>query len=207
MIRWLLVVLPIIAVTGCGPVPSYYMKRQQVAQRVETSSETATVVFLRPTGGLAGLEAPVLDAAGALLGTNCVKSYFALQVPPGEHTFHMIDGAAALKATVAAGRIYFVEVSPIGWMGIFIYRLFALTPSSKNWDKLPEWLAGSALLTRDEAALATLANSYRTNNLDVSGEIQKSLARHAAFDAENRALRTLRADDGVEKWPLAEGAP
>lgn len=187
-----------LSLLACGPVSSPYMTTLAAPRAIEATQDEATIVFIRPSGFLPGLGVTILDADAHVLGVAAAESYFAVRVKPGERTFHVIsEEPHALKASLAAGRLYFVEVAPIA---VGNQRLFALSSRSKNWQELRQWLATSSQ-TEPNGQLPELERNLSAS-LDLKGEVEKSKGALATYSAEDLALRTLAADDGFEKWPL-----
>jgi hypothetical protein len=165
-----------LSLLACGPVASPYMTKLPAPRAIEASQETATVVFIRPSGFLPGLGVTILDPDARVLGVAMAQSYFAVKVPPGERTFHVIsEEPHALKAKLTAGRIYLVEVAPIA---VGNQRLFALSSRSKNWPEVPQWLATTSQ-TEPSEKLPELEKSLSAL-MDLKAEVAKSPggARH-----------------------------
>jgi hypothetical protein len=104
-----------LATAGCV-VASQYMTTLEVPQPLATDPSAATVVFA-PSGYGGGLKKMILDDKGRFLGESWGKTYFAVKVPPGEHTF-----------IEAAGQAYFAahvdEVSDVVRKGVANYATY-----------------------------------------------------------------------------------
>lgn len=181
-----------IASTGCTASSKYML--QAPKGPIERSAEMATVVFVRPSSYASAMRTTILDARGRFLGDSLGSSYFAVKVPPGEHVFiAWAENTAALRATLAPQRVYFVEVS--SKMGAFSARmhLLAIAPRKKSWQKVDKWLAESDAYTVDEAA----GQAYlRGRAEDTSERIERAKETLTKYDASELDDRTLTANDG-----------
>ena len=157
-------------------------------------ADTATVVFIRPSGYAAGIATTILDDKGRFLGDSLAETYFVSEVPAGEHVFiAWAENTAALKAQLAPGKVYYVEVSPkMGALSARVH-LLALTSRSESWGELQSWLADSQPMRTDEkAGQAYLAERAE----DVQERIARAKDALTEYDAEELAERTLRPEDG-----------
>ncbi len=186
----LLAVLPL--VVSCA-ASSPYM-RAASAHPVTAAPQGATVVFLRPSGWAANMLATILDGSGRFLGDSLAESYFAVMVPPGEHIFvGWSENTAAMRATLAAGKVYYVEVSPRMGFASARVQLLAITRRSDGWRNLQRWLAGSKQLEPDEAA----GQAYlRSCQRDVEGRLRRAREILTEYNQEEMEARTLRPEDG-----------
>lgn len=182
-----------LATLGCG-VSSKYMTKLEVPQAVAVDPATATVVFIRPSSYGGGAKHVILDSKGRFLGECWGETYFVVKVPAGEHMFiSWGEGTPALKATVEAGKVYYVEVGVTMGAWSARARLFAMGPQRENWAELPEWLQNSTMLAPNEAA----GQAYVQGDEDTAEVIQKGVKNYAEYDAEAIQKRTLLAADGV----------
>src|SRR5688500_8455849 len=127
---------------GCGAGSDYM--RPGAAPKLEAEAETARVVFLRPSGFASAIKTTILDGHGQFLGDSLPTSYFVVDLPAGEHVFvAWAENTSALRAKLAPGKVYYVEVSPK--MGAWSARvgLLALSPRSEECAELQGWLADS----------------------------------------------------------------
>ncbi|AKU95356.1 hypothetical protein AKJ09_02020 [Labilithrix luteola] len=147
----LLALVLLLTGSGCSATSKYMTPSPAGPASLAAAGDMATVVFIRPSGFAGSQRATVLDGQGRFLGDSLPESYFAVKVPPGEHVFiSWAENTGALRATLAAGKVYFVEVSPK--MGAFSARvhLLAITPRASSWKKLDEWIAESKAYVPDE---------------------------------------------------------
>jgi hypothetical protein len=175
------------------------MKFARRESAVPSPPDMAVVVFIRPSDARSETDILVVDdqapgGGGArFLGQSQAASYFAATVPPGEHTFlGWANDAAGLRATLVAGRRYYVEVAlDFGWPTHA--RLSAISPARKTWKKLSGWLAESTPQAPDERrGQACLTQSPR-KLADWTGRAHAVLTH---YDASDLAERTLRPEDG-----------
>ncbi|MBW2522584.1 MAG: hypothetical protein JRI23_00345 [Deltaproteobacteria bacterium] len=187
----------VIALSSIGCVAtSDYMYQPATPVVPEPRSDTALVVFVRPSAYAASIAMTILDGNGRFLGDSLAESYFAVQVPPGNHLFiGWAENTAAVQAHLAPGRTYYVEVAPrMGWWSARI-QLLALTPGSENWGKLSEWLRESDFYVVDEAR----GQAYlRERSEDTRERIRRGNDILTEYDNEELAERTIRPEDGVQ---------
>jgi hypothetical protein len=195
----LLALLILLAAAGCGG-PSY-MTQAASPQPPAADPAMATVFFIRPSGYAGGREYVILDETGRFLGEVKGESYFVTKMPPGEHSFvAWSEGSPTLRATLEAGKIYYVEVGVVIGAWSPRARLFAIGPQRKPWPELAGWLAQSRLLVPTQGAEQRFAQDKGAEAREV---VQKGLAEYAGYDAEAKSLRTLTPADGV---PAPAGA-
>lgn len=157
------------------------------------AADTATVVFLRPSGMASGITTTILDGNGRFLGDSLPSSHFSVKVPPGEHLFlAWAENTAALRATLAAGKTYYVKVSPR--MGALSARmqLLALTPRNEDWPKLKEWLGKKGY----EPNTDTGQRYLDSRKDDVAKRVKRANDILKEYDPKELEERTLRAEDG-----------
>lgn len=179
-------------VAGCA-AQSKYMQ-ETAAGPIVAQPDAATVVFVRPSGFAGGLRATILDEKGRFLGDSLPESYFAVNVTPGEHVFiSWAENTGALRANVAAGKIYFVEVSPkMGALSARVH-LLGITPRAKSWAKLDTWMSESKAYAPDErSGQAYLAG----RSDDVRERIRRANEALSEYSREELAERVIGPADG-----------
>jgi hypothetical protein len=184
------VLLALLATLGCAS--SDYM-RTASGPVGAPAADTATVVFLRPSGGATAIRTTILDIEGRFIGDTLSSSYFAANVPPGEHVFFAwAENTSALRATLAPGKTYYVKVSPR--MGVLSARmqLLAIKPGSEDWAKLKGWM-GKKHLEPDTAKGQAFLDGRKD---DVAKRIVRANAILKEYDAKDLAERTLLEQDG-----------
>ncbi len=193
-----LLVLAIVATglaSGCSAT-SQYMVPRAGAKVGPAPAGAAQVVFLRPSSLAKGIACVILDADGTFLGDSVPSAYYSVTVKPGAHTFvAWSEGTHAMKAQLAAGKTYYVEISPA--MGVWSARfhLKAIKKGSPEFAKLEETLAD---LTYHEVKVQEgQAGIVDARKADADETIKKGVARFAEYNAEEAAERTLVASDGI----------
>jgi hypothetical protein len=189
----LLALLSMGAALGCV-ASSNYMTEVAPAHPVVGVSDKATVVFLRPSAGARALTTTLLDEGGKYLGDSLPESHFITWLSPGEHTFiAWADNTAALKATLEAGKVYFVEVVPLEAALSTRIQLLALTPRSAHWSYVDEWL----LKTRQYAADARAGQERLASRAEyVKEQLRRGHDALTGYDEDELAERTLKPEDG-----------
>src|SRR5262245_778849 len=182
-----------VATIGCRARSD--LMRPGVPAAISAAPDAATVVFVRPSGFAGGIVTTILDGRGRFLGDSEAESHFVVRLPPGDHVFvSWSEGTPALKASLGAGRVYFVEVAPKVGAWSARVQLLALTPRSENWAAVPGWLRETKLLVADEAA-ARARMAERAD--DLQDALRSGVEELRGYDREDLAARTLRAEDGV----------
>jgi hypothetical protein len=196
--------LAAMAVTGCAG-SSDYMKEAASPAPIAAPADQAVVVFVRPSGLAFAINFAILDQNGNWLGDAVAKSHFAVSLPPGEYMFiGWAENTAALKATLAAGRVYYVEVTPE--IGLAYSRVFfeALTPRHEDWKELPGWLKDTKRLE----PLPTGAAYIRGRREDALKRVASAKENWDDYSTEDKEGRTLNAEDGVPSaGAVAPGGP
>ena len=191
--RTTLLVMFTVALLGCT-ASSKYMIEPQGLVSLQPPPDKAVVVFIRPSNFARAVGTTILDEHGRFLGDSLPQTYFAVLEPPGQHVFiSWAENTAALRAELAPGHVYYVEVAPK--MGVMSARmhLLALTPRSENWPKLREWLSESKPLVANEAAGQAYLSERRD---DVAERIRRAQEALSKYDRDELAERTIFAPDG-----------
>jgi hypothetical protein len=179
---------------GCT-ASSDYMREAHAPQALRATPDSAVVVFVRPSGFARGMRSTILDGRGRFLGDSLPETYFAVRVPPGEHIFiAWAENTAALRASLAPGRTYYIEVAPK--MGALSARmhLLAITPRAESWGELRTWMDESKQTIPDEpSGQAYLASRSE----DVAERLRRAAEILEEYDAGELADRTLAPADGL----------
>lgn len=191
---------------GCTP-PSDLMREVATPTTAKAPPDQALVVFVRP-GSFALLakyevvdvpQPAVKDAAGHVaffLGESVANSHFAVVLPPGQHVFvcyHGSDPIArndAMRASLAPGRTYFVEISP-NLSGVDI---LAVTPRAESWSQITTWLKDTKELAPDRAA----GQKEIDEDDDLPAEVTAAFKHLSDDDADELAERTITPGDGIQ---------
>ncbi len=195
---WALVALLLALTTGCAAT-SDYMRPTLVPLDAPPPPGTASVVFIRPSGWASSVLMTIMDDQGRFIGDSTAGSCFATPVPAGKHLFiGWAENTAALQADLAPGRVYFVEVSSrLGWWSARV-QLLAITPHSKQWAKLKDWVSDCDKFRPDEGG----GQAYLNGRRDAAAEhVRRGKEKFTDYDAEDLAERTLIPADGVEPTP------
>lgn len=191
---------------ACTP-SSDVMREAATPHAAKAPPGQAMVVFVRP-GSFALLakyevvdvpQPAVKDSAGRVaffLGESVANSHFAVALPPGDHVFVVYHGSDpiarndAMRATLAPGRTYFVEISP-NMGGV---EILAITPRAESWAKITTWLQDTKELVPDRAA----GQAQIDEDDDLPAEVTAAFKHLAADDAEELAERTITPGDGIQ---------
>lgn len=183
-----------LAGAGCAAT-SEFMTELAVPRSPAPVSDRATVVFIRPSSYAVSLVVTIVDAQGRFLGDALPSSFFVSRVEPGEHTFiGWAENTSALRASVEAGKIYFVEVDvKLGALSPRAH-LKALTPESERWAERESWLSDAHELEVDEAS----GQAYlETRSEDVEALVRVARRTLEAYSPAELAERTLSPNDGI----------
>ncbi|MBW2455009.1 MAG: hypothetical protein JRI68_10885 [Deltaproteobacteria bacterium] len=169
------------------------------------SAELAQVVFIRPSAFAGNLLITICDDQGKFLGDAPPVSHFSVGLPPGRHTFvAWAENTAALRAEVAAGQTYFVEVALQAGSMTPRVELFARKPRTEPFALVPTWLAQTDRLEAERAAgQASLSSRHD----DLAERLTQGAASLAGLDPAELELRRLQPGDGVAGVPFANLAP
>jgi hypothetical protein len=150
----------------------------------------ALVVFVRPSNYASGDLYHVFSDRYGFLGDAQPESWFGAELPAGQHIFCASGGGVpALQASLAPGRIYFVEVSArFGFWGSKV-ELIAVAPRFDNWAKHEQWLADN------EAYVLVDRSAFEPDNVaSIVGDCQKRLGDYSSDELDQR---TLQPGDGI----------
>jgi hypothetical protein len=181
---------------------SEYMREVPSAPPIAAPADKATVVFVRPSNLAFKINFAILDQNGNWMGDAVAEKHFAVTLPPGEYMFvGWAENTAALKATLAAGRVYYVEVE--AEMGAFSAQvaLEALTPRNEDYKDLSKWLHETDRLE----PLPSGAAYIQGRRDDALKRVASARENWDGYSNEDKEKRTLRAEDGVV--PAAPGSP
>src|SRR5207249_2349829 len=107
--------------------------------------------------------------------------------------FHASDPIArndAMRATLAPGRIYYVEIAP----NVAGVSILAITPRQESWNEVADWIASTRELVPDRPA----GQAHLDEDAgDVKDEIDHALDHLRDDDDEDLRERTIVASDGV----------
>lgn len=170
---------------------------------IEASHDQATVVFIRPKYQPSSVKVTIIDEKGRYLGESLPESYFAVKMPPGDHVIiGYTDTTHALKASLAAGKIYYVHVvaNDDNWSPRF--SLLGITPRSKDYGHIDDWMAQANAYAPDEKGGQEMLAKH-----NVDAHVLKGQAMIQHYDAKELEERTILADDGKIGNAPVEAAP
>lgn len=186
-----LAMLPL-AVAGCTGVSPYMAPGSRGG--IEAAQDSATVVFVRPSeyGGAARIV--IMDGKGRFLGETMPMTYFATKVPAGEHMFlSWGENTSAIKATLAAGKIYYVEAYGPTGAGTPRLELRAVGVKSSAWGKIDGWLAKANALQPDAPAGQAYLQGHASG---VESAVRHGNEEVASYKPNELAEHTLTVEDG-----------
>jgi hypothetical protein len=188
-----LLVASMLTTVGCAGSSDYMTKARSPAP-LAAPDDRATVVFVRPSGMAFAVNFSIIDQGGHWLGDAVSKSHFAVVLPPGEYTFvGWAENTDLVKATLAAGRVYYVEVSPALGALYSQVSLEALTPRSDDWGELRHWLEDTTRLEPLPAGVASMDQRHA----DAMKRVASANENWSEMSPEDQAKRTLHEGDGV----------
>lgn len=138
----------VVVLGGCAGHSDFMTKAPSSYASTVTTS-TATIVFFRDALVGYAVNIAILDHAANFLGDAVARSDFSVQVPPGRYFFVAKggEGADAVQAEVAAGRVYYVRVVPRLGMWLARVELDPIKPGEREWARLGRWLSDTKHLT------------------------------------------------------------
>ena len=183
-----------VAAFACNTGTSPYMGPGSSSPAAEPATDTATVIFVRPSQFGGADRVTLLDGKGRFLGDTLPGTYFPVKMPAGEHLFiSWGENTSAVKATLAAGKTYYVEAYGPGGSGSPRLALRAVTLKSPNWGQVDGWLATAKPLTPDEAR----GQAYLQGEAKgVASAIARGNRVLAEYDSAALPDHTLGAEDG-----------
>ncbi len=221
--------------SACAPsLPPFSAPASQSSPRSRAEAGAASMVFLWPSLGCdPGGYYTLATTGGVFLGNVSAGTQLRAELPAGEHTvmgWNTLQEDAlgewreepvpVLRATVAAGRTYYVRLGfgewdrhgpPVSFDStpaplrrcvmpdmVMTSALVTMTPASPYWRELPTWSAGLPAAVPDRAA----GQAWLDGHGDVL-EAHRALAAQRLHDLRPQALRlaTLGVDDGSALSP------
>jgi hypothetical protein len=177
---------------GCAG-SSDHMLEVVATKPISAPADKAKVVFLRPSGLGFAINFSILDQEGKWLGDAVAESHFAVELPPGEYMFvGWAENTAALKATLAPGRVYYVKVDPSMGFGSAQVTLEALTRRHADWGELTTWLRDTHRLQPLPSGAAYIEGRKK----DALERVKTANENWNTYTSKQKEERTLRAEDG-----------
>ncbi len=185
----LVTLIGVILAAACAPVTSPYMLPLSGPEPAGCPPDQARLVFVRPASYPAKVVFLIIDGQGRFVGESTALSRFSVLLDPGEHYFiAWVGSPETLKATVAAGRTYYVEVRPkFGGAA-----LWAVNRKSGLMQWIPSYLTGTTAFTPDVAA-----GQESLIGADVPRAVRQGLRAYAKYSPKDKADATLMPEDGL----------
>ena len=159
--------------------------------------DQARIIFLRPEApGATAVSASVFDVSGAeskFIGFVNTGQKVGYSVAPGDYSFMVVSEAADfLKATVVAGRTYYVLVTPRIGMWRARFSLRPVRHGELAGSEFASWDSGTEF-----AATTPAAEEWaRRNAQSIKTKRDRYWPEWTGKPAEQRASQTLDAADG-----------
>lgn len=180
---------------GCGAATSEYMRPVAGPEPAGVPPNKAKVVFVRPSSFANKVIFTIIDERGYFLGDSTAGGRFAVFFDPGEHYFiAWTETTETVKAMLAPGRTYYVEVRPK--MGVWKARasLWAVNRKSGLQQQVPSYLADTTVTTPDFAAGQAYLNSL---GQELPNAAKQGIAAFNAYSADEKGDVVLDPDDGL----------
>jgi hypothetical protein len=179
---------------GCGAATSDYMRPVTGPEPVGVPPNKARVVFVRPSSGAFKVIFTIIDERGYFLGDSTAGGRFSVFLDPGEHYFIVwTETTETVKAALAPGRTYYVEVRPK--MGMWKARasLWAVNQKSGLMKEIPSYLKDTTVTTPDFAAGQAYLNSLGN---ELPNAAKQGIETYNGYSPEDKADVTLIPEDG-----------
>jgi hypothetical protein len=180
--------------SGCGAATSEYMRPVMTPEPAGAPPNKARVVFVRPSGMANKVIFTIIDERGYFLGDSTAGARFSVFVDPGDHHFIVwTETTETVKATLAPGRTYYVEVRPK--MGMWKARasLWAVNRKSGLQQSIPSYLADTTVTTPDFATGQAYLNSLGN---ELPNAAQQGIKTYNEYSADDKGDVTLLPEDG-----------
>ena len=179
---------------GCGAATSPYMKAVAGPEPAGAPADKARVVFVRPSSGALKVIFTIIDERGYFLGDSTANGRFSVFLDPGDHYFIVwTESTETVKATLAPGRTYYVEVRPK--MGMWKARasLWAVNRKSGLMQSIPSYLTDTTVTASDFAAGQAYLNSLGN---ELPNAAKQGIETYNGYSPEDKADVTLLPEDG-----------
>jgi hypothetical protein len=179
---------------GCSAATSPYMRPVVGPEPMGAPPNQARVVFVRPSNGAFKVLFTIIDEHGSFLGDSTAKGRFSVLLDPGDHYFIVwTESTETVKATLAPGRTYYVEVRPK--MGVWKARasLWAVNRRSGLLQNIPSYLADTTVTTPDAAAGQAYLSSLGS---ELPNAVKQGIDTYNGYSPDEKADVTLLPEDG-----------
>jgi hypothetical protein len=191
---FLLAVALVALTSGCSAATSEYMHPVAGPEPLGAPPNKARVVFVRPSSMAKKVIFTIIDERGYFLGDSTAGARFSVFVDPGDHYFIVwTETTETVRATLAPGRTYYVEVRPK--MGMWKARasLWAVNRRSGLQQNIPSFLAETIVTTPDFAAGQAYLNSLGN---ELPNAAKQGVETYAGYSPDEKADVTLLPEDG-----------
>ena len=186
----------VLVAAGCG-ASSQYMTTSKNQQLGEPPAGKAQLVVLRPSSYLGGRRFRMTNDKGQFIGHALAGKRFSVSLEPGQHRFYSWGWGkrvASATANVEAGKTYYLlyRVSPGAFKANV--HLNALTPGSKHWPKLKEWINSTEHMDVDFAAAQA---EFENKDAEVQAKIEDGDNQWQKLSALEQSRRTIEPQHGT----------
>ncbi len=195
--KWILAftLMNALALSGCAGTIKNMQPFEGDPATLVPESDKAMIVFLRPSTLGFAVQSSVFNATEDtpdLVGIVAAKAKVAYQLDPGDYLFMVIgESADFMTASVAAGKTYYVLVTPRmgAWKARFSLRPVALP--DQNREEMDEWLENCSWVEKNAAS-----DTWAASNI---ADIQDKQARYyTKWMEKNESDRPrLTSEDGI----------
>lgn len=204
MVRKTILLVVVILLLGFTVYADFgYMAKSDRALTPEP--EQALIVFVRPKPSLGkalwtddyGQAISLYDVSGEdtkFMGILYKKTKICYDLDPGEYTFMVVGEAADfMKATVAAGKTYYVLLSPrLGvWKARFSFQ--PLRQSDLTSDKFSKWNSKNDLIANTPES----EKWYSEKAAEIATKKEEYFSEWTELSEETLASMTLNIEDGI----------
>ncbi len=179
---------------GCGAATSEYMKPVVGPEPAGSPPNKARVVFVRPSSGAGKVIFTIIDERGYFLGDSTAGGRFSVFLDPGDHYFIVwTETTETVKASLAPGRTYYVEVRPK--MGMWTARasLWAVNRKSGLMQNIPSYLTDTTVTTPDFTAGQNYLNSLGN---ELPNAAKQGIQTYEGYSPDEKGDVTLLPEDG-----------
>ncbi len=190
-----LILAAVVGIEGCFAT-SVFMKPVPNPAPMTPPEGKALIYFARPYYHATGILITIIDAKGNFIGESRASSRFARAVDPGEHLFiAWAENTAALKATVEAGKTYWVYVEPVSGLWVASRAaLYAVRRGSDMWNERESYENDTKLFEVDVVPGQAHLNSQKT---ELDEAVKQGIETFNSYSDEEKHDATLRPEDGV----------
>lgn len=179
---------------ACEATTDYMFKSDKPAA-MKLSSQKSRVIFIRPGRWGKNAAPAIIDQNGKYLGESLHNSYFISEFNPGNYIFTAWWAKTnSIKATLKAGKTYYVKVYviPGGREGQF--NLFPVKKGSPEWKAKEKWMTDNPYYIPDLAGGQKMLD--KTGKSSINSMIEKGKKSFDEYSDKEKARRSLLPEDG-----------